>query len=573
MTVLMGLLSTTKKQVLTLALACAAVGVQAQAVYFSWADKFGGTGYDYATSIAVDNLGNVYTTGEFRGTVDFDPGTGTTSLTSSGADDVFISKLDANGSLVWAVKIGGTGSDIGNDIGVDAYGNVYVAGVFESTVDFDPGAGAANLTSTTATTSSFLVKLRSSGAYAWSNMIASNLGTTTNSVSIDAVGTAHLVGDFTGTADLDPSSSTATAITVGQTDVYIVEMDSGGVYQWSKWFGGNSYDHCAAIAEDPSGNLLLTGYFTSTCDFEPGSGVTNLTAASTDIFVSSLTSNGNLTWVKQMGGSGSDGGTSIVVNATGEVFTAGYFDGTADFDPGAGTVLFSASTGISDAFVSKLTANGTYSWAAQLGGTSVDAAQAITLDVQGNVYTTGRFSGTADFDPSASTGSLVSAGTYDIFVSKLNSSGAYVWAHKMGGAANDVGNSVCIDASDNVHTAGYFAGTADFDPQASSWTYTTAGLDDIFISKWSQSGVGIVENVPSAIQAFPNPTDGLVTFTLTAILDNATVNVFLLNGQLQLSQQHSGNTINLDFSNLAAGAYFVEILNGESVSRIRVIKQ
>lgn len=569
----MRLLSPTKKHVLTLALACTAVGVQAQSVYFSWADQLGGTGYDYATSIAVDNLGNVYTTGEFRGTVDFDPGTGTTSLTSSGADDVFISKLDANGSLVWAFKIGGTGSDIGNDIGVDAYGNVYVAGVFESTVDFDPGAGTANLTSTTATTSSFLVKLRSSGAYAWSNMITSNLGTTTNSVSIDANGTSHLAGDFTGTADLDPSSSTATAITAGQTDVYIVEMDSGGVYQWSKWFGGNSYDHCAAIAEDPSGNLFLTGYFTSTCDFEPGSGVTNLTAASTDIFVSSLTSNGNLTWVKQMGGSGSDGGTSIVVNATGEVFSAGYFDGTADFDPGAGTVLFSASTGISDAFVSKLTANGTYSWAAQLGGTSVDAAQAITLDVQGNVYTTGRFSGTADFDPSASTGSLVSAGTYDIFVSKLNSSGAYVWAHKMGGAANDVGNSVCIDASDNVHTAGYFAGTADFDPQASSWTYTTAALDDIFISKWSQSGVGIVENVPSAIQAFPNPTDGLVTFTSTAILDNATVNVFSLNGQLQLSQQHSGNTSNLDFSNLAAGVYFVEILIGESVSRIRVIKQ
>lgn len=569
----MRLHSTTKKHVLALVLACTGVGVQAQAVYFSWADQFGGTGYDYATSIAVDNLGNVYTTGEFRGTVDFDPGTGTTSLTSSGADDVFISKLDANGSLVWAVKIGGTGSDIGNDIGVDAFGNVYVAGVFENTVDFDPGAGTANLSSTPATTSSFLVKLRSSGAYAWSNMITSNLGTTTNSVSIDAIGTAHLAGDFTGTADLDPSSSTATAITAGQTDVYIVEMDSGGVYQWSKWFGGNSYDHCAAIAEDPSGNLFLTGYFTSTCDFEPGSGVTNLTAASTDIFVSCLTSNGNLTWVKQMGGSGSDGGTSIVVNATGEVFSAGYFDGTADFDPGAGTVLFSASTGISDAFVSKLTANGTYSWAAQLGGTSVDAAQAITLDVQGNVYTTGRFSGTADFDPSAATGSLVSAGTYDIFVSKLNSSGAYVWAHKMGGAANDVGNSVCIDASNNVHTAGYFAGTADFDPQASSWTYTTAGLDDIFISKWSQSGVGIVENVPSAIQAFPNPTDGLVTFTSTAILDNVTVNVFSLNGQLQLSQQHSGNTINLDFSNLAAGAYFVEILNGESVSRIRVIKQ
>jgi len=564
--------STIKRSSLVLALSCSTIVLQAQTVFFSWVNKLGSQGYDYATSVVTDALGNVYTTGEFRGSADFDPGAGTTTLTSAGADDIFVTKLDANGSLVWAVRMGGTGADIGNDISVDAYGNVYVAGTFESTADFDPGNGTANLTSTMST-SSFAVKLSPGGGYSWAKMVGSNLGTVTNSVEVNAGGTVHLVGDFSGTADLNPDAGTATAITTGQTDIYIVELDSAGAYQWSKSFGGNSYDHCAAIAADASGNLFLTGYFTATCDFEPGAGSTTLTAASTDIFVASYDPAGTLAWAKQMGGSGSDGGTAIIVDNNGDVLTTGYFDGNADFDPGAGTHILSAATGISDAFVSKLNSAGAYSWSAQFGGTSVDAGQSITIDVAGNIYTTGRYSGTADFDPSANTANLVSSGTYDVYVSKLSASGSYVWAHQMGGASNDVGNCVAVDASNNVVTVGYFAGSCDFDPQGTTASLSTAGLDDIFITKWSQSAVGVEEFPTNEYAVFPNPSNGMLTINATSDMQTANMNIYSSLGSLVQTQQANGQQIVIDLSELVQGFYILEIDNGNSKSRINVMKQ
>jgi hypothetical protein len=119
----------------------------AQDVEFAWAAGMGGTGYDYGYGIAVDASGNVYTTGSFEGTADFDPGSGVSNLTSAGDNDVFVRKLDASGNFLWARSMGGTGSDRGGGIAVDASGIVYTTGWFSSTVDFDPGAGTVNLTS------------------------------------------------------------------------------------------------------------------------------------------------------------------------------------------------------------------------------------------------------------------------------------------------------------------------------------------------------------------------------------------------------------------------------------------
>src|SRR5674476_1418906 len=124
--------------------------LQAQNVSLVWAKNMGGASDDYVNSIAVDASGNVYTTGYFLGTVDFDPGAGTYNLTSAGGYDIFIIKLDASGNFVWAKNMGassGASSDQGFSIAVDASGNVYTTGLFTGTADFDPGAGTYNLTS------------------------------------------------------------------------------------------------------------------------------------------------------------------------------------------------------------------------------------------------------------------------------------------------------------------------------------------------------------------------------------------------------------------------------------------
>ena len=116
-------------------------------VEFTWAKTIGGTLQDGNGSIAIDSSGNVYTTGFFQDTVDFDPGAGTSNLTSAGNLDIFISKLDTDGDFMWAKRLSGTDSEGGVSITVDSSGNVYTTGYFNSTVDFDPGAGTSNLTS------------------------------------------------------------------------------------------------------------------------------------------------------------------------------------------------------------------------------------------------------------------------------------------------------------------------------------------------------------------------------------------------------------------------------------------
>jgi len=146
------------------------------------------------------------------------------------------------------------------------------------------------------------------------------------------------------------------------------------------------------------------------------------------------------------------------------------------------------SVGVGDIFVSKLDSSGNFVWAKNMGGLIYDYGYGIAVDSSDNVYTTGLFGETADFDPGTGTADLTSAGGDDIFVSKLDSSGNFVWAKRMGGTDYDRGYGVAVDSSGNVYTTGDFLGTADFDPGAGTANLTSAGLADIFVSKLGNDG-------------------------------------------------------------------------------------
>jgi len=176
---------------------------------------------------------------------------------------------------------------------------------------------------------------------------------------------------------------------------------------------------------EASGNVYTTGYFGGTVDFDPGAGVFNLISAGVqDIFVSKLDASGNFIFAKAMGGTGSDFGRSIAMDASGNIYTTGEFNSaTADFDPGAG-VFNLPSVGSYDAFVSKLDVSGNFLWAAAMGGTNGDGGYSLAVDALANVYTTGAFQLTVDFNPSAGVFNLTSAGSNDIFVHKMASCAA-----------------------------------------------------------------------------------------------------------------------------------------------------
>ena len=452
---------------------------------FVGVNAVGSTGNDQATAVTADSAGNVYTTGTFSGTVDFDSGPGTTLLISAGSTDIFVTKVESSGALIWARRMGGTSADGANAIAVDAVGNVYTTGSFLGTADFDPGAGTTNRTSA-GFTDIFVSKLDSSGNSVWARTMGGTDFDSASGLAVDAAGNVYTTGFFAATADFDPGAGTANRTSAGLTDIFGSKLDSNGNYVWAWNSGGNFHDSGRAIAVDSTGNVYTTGSYQGTADFDPGINTSNLASVGGgfDIFVSKLDSSGNFVWARSMGGTGFDQAYGIAVDSTGNVYTTGWFTGTVDFDPGFVTNNLS-SAGSFDIFVSKLDSNGNYVWARRMGGAGEEQGRDIAVDSAGNVYTTGYFENTVDFDPGAGLSNLISAGANDIFVSKLNSSGNFVWARSMGGTGSDQANGTAVDSAGNVYTAGQFTFTADFDPAIQTANRTSAGSSDAFTLKLS----------------------------------------------------------------------------------------
>ncbi|MBK8617477.1 MAG: SBBP repeat-containing protein [Anaerolineales bacterium] len=211
-----------------------------------------------------------------------------------------------------------------------------------------------------------------------------------------------------------------------------------------------------------------------------------------ELLAAPLYASGDFLWAKRMGGGSDDDGTSVAVDSSGNVYTTGWFIGTADFDPGVGTADLTAA-GLADVFVSKLDRNGNFVWAKGMGGAGTDAGSSITVDSNGSVYTTGNYAGLSDFDPGPGVADLTATGLADVFVSKLDSNGNFVWAKSMGGEIYDRGAGIAVDSSGNIYTTGAFTTgsyvlNADFDPGPDTAYLTSAGQQDIFISKLDSNG-------------------------------------------------------------------------------------
>jgi hypothetical protein len=474
--------STMRMALLLLLLICSKNVSVAQTLM--WAKNMGGSMADHGRATAFDASGNMYTTGNFRGTGDFDPGTGVANLTSAGDNDAFVSKLDPSGNFLWAKGFGGTSIDIGSAIAVDAQNNVYSVGAFRDLVDFNPGAGVDQRTAA-GNSDIYIHKLDAAGNYVWVKTIGDVGADGANTVLVDANGDILIAGRFTGTVDFDPNVGVHNLTATG--GGFVMKLSSSGNLIWAKPTGGlvNS------VKADANGNIYITGNFTGTANFHTGGGTSNLTSnGSNDVFVSKLDALGNFLWAVNMGGTGSDQGNGLAVDAAGNVYTVGVFTGTADFNPGAGVENL-VSAGGSDMFISKLNTSGDFVWAKRVGGASADEAFTVNLDGSGNVYIGGRFQNIVDFDPGPGIANITATNLiwmlYDGFILKLNSNGEYVWAISMGSDdAAEYVYSLNIDANDYIYATGVFGATANFAPAPGVSMLTSNGSDDIFVMKLAQ---------------------------------------------------------------------------------------
>ena len=406
-------------------------GTSAFCQTFEWANQplvsstFGGS--DEGRAVAKDASGNVYVTGFFAGTADFDPGAGTANLSSAGGQDIFIAKYNASGNYVWANRIGGASNDIAYAIALDGSGNVHVTGYMQgSNVDFDPGAGTANLSSVGGR-DIFIAKYDASGNYLWANRMGGTSSEVGYGIALDGSGNVHITGAFLSTtADFDPGVGTANLSNAGNDDIFVAKYDASGNYLWAGRTGGTNSDIGYGIAVDGSGNVHVTGSFQgSNVDFDPGAGTANRSSAGNhDIFIAKYDVSGNYLWANRVGGASIDDGYGITLDGSGNVYATGAFLGAnVDFDPGAGTANLS-SVGNINMFIAQYDASGNYIWANRTGSV-IARGNGLASDGSGNVLATGYFQGSdTDFDPGAGTANLSSGcGNRDAFAMRLSSAG------------------------------------------------------------------------------------------------------------------------------------------------------
>lgn len=393
--------------------------INAQIVDFEWAISVGDTLVDYGVSISTDVSGNVYTTGLYNGTVDFDSGPGTFNLTSNGDFDIFIQKLDATGNFIWAKSIGGIQNDWSNSITTDATGNVYITGKFRGVVDFDPGPATFNLTSL-GSDDIFIQKLDANGDLIWASSIGSTSTDNGNSITTDDLDNVYITGSYHSTIDCDPGAGTFNLTSIDPFDTFIQKLDANGNFIWAKSIGGMLNENGHSITTDDLGNVYTAGVFQLEADFGPGTSNFVLTSnGSYDIFIQKMDASGNFVWAKSVGGSGKDWAYSIVADTLGYVYVTGYYTNTVDFDPGPATFDLTSNGG-QDIFIQKLDSDGNLIWVKSLGGIGTDHGDDVHVDVSGNVYLAGHFEDTVDFDPDPGTYNLSSNGADDIYVLKIS---------------------------------------------------------------------------------------------------------------------------------------------------------
>ncbi len=284
-------------------------------------------------------------------------------------------------------------------------------------------------------------------------------------------------------------------------DAFITKQDANGNFLWAVNFGGTGSDYANAIAVDHEGSVYVTGYFTETADFNPASPGTHVFTSpksgkrfTSDFYVCKYDSAGIFQWVRVMGNSGDDQGTGLSFDkVTQTLVVTGDFYGTVDLGFGNSPSVPLTSAGENDAFVLKLDPAGNTVWAGQLGGADYEWGTGVATDAKGDIYLTGNYTGPGDYNPDPNADFQLSfSGVWDFYVCKLDAAGNFIWAKGIGGRSEDLSRGIALDTAGNVHVAGIYRDTVNFNPNG---TYKLAANGDgfgnggdIFILKLTSDG-------------------------------------------------------------------------------------
>ncbi len=473
-----------------------------------WARTWGSQYSDSAWNVAVDDAGNIYVAGYYGSTIDFDPSPFLETMRHSAAG--FISKFGRDGQFKWVRTLIGSSSSAPASLIIGDNGKLYAVGNFWYPLTFegDPtqtkyfaGSGA----------DIFLCSYSTAGIFQWTKTWGGDEGGIgASQISLDGTGNIYIGGSFDGTIDFDPGPGTEFHTAHFEQDCYIEKLSPTGDFIWVGTWGSEPYEQhifenkVRGIAIDSNDSVYCTGYFEGMVDFDPGPETDFHSATGfppdydLDVFLSKFTSDGEYQWVRTWGGTQWEEGHGVAIDSNDNISAIGFFHETVDFDPGPGEFELTAASayGAYGPYMSRFNTDGDFIWALTWNAAPYwyDRWLSIGLDAWDNIFLTGIFKSTADFDPGPGIEERTANGGYNCYLSKFNADGEFLWVGTWGGLDSNIDAfGVAADSLGYASVVGRFYGTADFDPGPgedlhSVYEYTIGGAGDTFLTRFPPDG-------------------------------------------------------------------------------------
>jgi hypothetical protein len=371
--------------------------------------------------------------------------------------------------IAWQKQLGGAGQELARHLAVGADGTVLLVGNFADTI----ALGGAPLKSH-GDSDAYVASYTQSGIFRWSTSFG-GLGTDEAlSVAVGPGGEVYVLVSFTQTVDFGGGPLTSK----GGADIALVKLSVVGKPVWALALGGASDDVPVDVAVDQEGNVVLVGEFTGSTNLK----TTKLTSAgTTDVFVASFTSAGDLRWAKSLGGAGEDGGGGIGVDAHRQLYVAGYFSGDALL----GGTASATSLGGADVFVTSFDRDGAFRWTKTFGASANDHAFGLAARDE-RVVVTGGLTGKTKID-----GTVLDIAGPSGFVAELGIDGKLAWARSFAAKGSSQGEGVSIAADGSVVvggelTSGSIFGSAAIDSKGVQSPFV-AVLDPDGTPRWAKA--------------------------------------------------------------------------------------
>lgn len=478
-----------------------------------WARPFLGTALGHAYGVAVDGSGDIYVTGMFVGTVDFNGGPSDYPMTVADmSEDGFLVKYRGSGEFMWARQFPSSGYSEGHSVAVSNLNEIYVTGAFSETMDLDPTAVTLEVSSN-GERDIFVAKYDVVGNIIWAKSFGGpdiDLGM---AITADEGGTVTLVGMFSDTVDFDPDP---------------VAMD----------------EHVSPVQSN-----AFTARFDST---------------------------GELVFARTVAAVYRSSATTVVSDADGNSYVGGQYYGTLDLDPLGGSDELSQSfDSFSDGFVMKYDPAGNMVWGKSLHDASIysGVTDLAIDDFYGRLYVSASYNGVGmDADPGPGTEEMSYWGVGDLMFGEYDLDGNMIWARSLGGNYEDEILGMVVNTDGSLCIAGYYSSDElDVDPSSAFETIPGSGNRNLLIASYGTSALGIDAASESAIALYPNPTDGGLSVTFAG--HEAVISVTDLHGKTVIVPQKAVSGSSIDLQTLTAGVYLVRVSGEQGDHTARVVKR